>query len=316
MSTPPEQPASADDIPFDRAFDGPHDTAEQLTPLVRRLVANNGGPFCFTGTCSYIIGTGKVAILDPGPPDEAHVDALLAAVRNETVTHVVVTHTHRDHSPAAAAIKARTGALVVGCAPYRRSQSLAPDQSDPLDAAHDHDYAPDRILADGEPLDLDGPMLTAIATPGHASNHLAFALEAETALFSGDHVMAWSTSIVAPPDGNMRDYMASLDKLRGRGDTVYWPGHGGPVKDPPRLLRALVHHRRQREASILNRLAAGDRRIPAIVERIYEGLNPALAGAAALSVFAHMEDLVARGLVRSEGPAALDAIYAKARAAT
>ena len=180
---------------------------------------------------------------------------------------------------------------------HRAARALALGEINPLEASSDKEYAPDWEMADGDAVAGQGWTLGALSTPGHMANHLAFTLAEETSLFSGDHVMAWSTSVVAPPDGAMSDYMASLDKLRGRGETIYWPGHGGPVRDPQRFVRALAHHRRQREASILNRLAAGDTTIPAIVSSIYQNLKPALVNAAGLSVFAHLEDLVMRGEV-------------------
>ena len=282
---------------------------QQVSPLVRRLVAPNGGPFTFTGTCSYVVGHGKVVIIDPGPDNPAHIAALLDAVKGETVSHILVTHTHRDHSPAAPALRAATGAPVTGCAPHHPARALALGEVAMLDAANDLAYAPDLVLADGEVLEAAGFELMALATPGHTMNHLCFVLPQENTLFSGDHVMAWSTSIVAPPDGSMAAYMASLDRLRGRAEAIYWPGHGGPVNDPQRFVRGLATHRRQRETSILARLAAGDRRIPQIVAAIYEGLDPRLKGAAGLSVFAHLEDLVARGLARSEGEPGLSAIF-------
>lgn len=288
-------------------FDAKAETVAQLSPLVRLVVCDNPGPFTFTGTCTYIVGRGAVAIIDPGPENDGHVAALLDAVKGESVRHIVLTHTHRDHSPAARALAERTGAKIVGCAPY----VAKPGAPSGLDSAHDTDYAPADVLADGDILEGDGFTLEAIATPGHASNHVAYALREENALFSGDHVMAWSTSIVAPPDGSMTEYMASLDKLRARGEAIYWPGHGGPVKDPPRYLRALAHHRRLRESAILNRIAAGDTKIPAMVERIYENLDPRLKGAAALSVYAHIEDLVARGVIGVDGPLSKDATFRK-----
>lgn len=288
-------------------FDAKAETVTQLSPLVRLVVCDNPGPFTFTGTCTYIVGRGAVAIIDPGPENDGHVAALLDAVKGESVRHIVLTHTHRDHSPAARVLAEKTGAKIVGCAPY----VAKPGAPSGLDSAHDTDYAPAHVLADGDILEGDGFTLEAIATPGHASNHVAYALREENALFSGDHVMAWSTSIVAPPDGSMTDYMASLDKLRARSEAIYWPGHGGPVKDPPRYLRALAHHRRLRESAILNRIAAGDTNIPAMVERIYENLDPRLRGAAALSVYAHIEDLVARGVIGVDGPLSKDATFRK-----
>ena len=299
----------ADDIPYDRRVDAAPGEVRQLTPLVRRVIAPNGGPFTYTGTCTYIVGRGRVAVVDPGPENAAHHAALLGALAGETVAHILVTHTHRDHSPGARALRAATGAAVIGCAPHFAARELALGETHFLDASNDKDYAPDRVLADGEPLQGDTYSLTALATPGHTMNHLCFALKEENALFSGDHVMAWSTSIVAPPDGSMAAYMASLDILRGRPEAVYWPGHGGPVNEPQRFVRALAHHRRQREASILNCLAEGPRAIPQIVERIYENLDARLKSAAALSVFAHLEDLCGRGVVRTDGAVTLKAVY-------
>ena len=289
----------SDEIEFDRSATTEAGTVANLSPLVRRIIAGNGGPMTFTGTCSYIVGRGTVAIIDPGPDDSGHVERLLAAVRGETVSHIVVTHTHRDHSPAVPALKAATGALVVGCGPHRPSRELGPGEGRVLDAAADTDFVPDAEMRDGDAVSGTGWSLAAVATPGHTANHLAFTLAEEETLFSGDHVMAWSTSVVAPPDGSMAAYMASIEKLRGLEHARYWPGHGGPVTEPQRFLRGLVQHRRQREAAILNRLGAGDETIAAMVPVIYQGLAPVLHGAAALSVLAQLEDLVLRGAVQS-----------------
>src|SRR5262249_28175731 len=203
---------------------------------VRRLLADNPSPFTFKGTVSYIIGRGKVAIVDPGPDDERHVAALLDAVRGETVTHVLVTHTHRDHSPAAARIKAATAATVVAQRPHRPARALHAGQAKRLEASADTDFRPDRALADGAILEGDGWSVEGVATPGHTANHMAFALRGTDFIFCGDHVMAWSTPVVAPPDGAMSDYMASLRKLADRPETVYFPGHGGAAGDAPALL--------------------------------------------------------------------------------
>jgi glyoxylase-like metal-dependent hydrolase (beta-lactamase superfamily II) len=299
-----------DSLQFDRLE--PAGELEQLTPLVRRLVAPNPGPFTFTGTCSYLIGRRKLALIDPGPDDEAHIQALLRAIHGETLTHILVTHTHRDHSPAARRIAQETGARIVGCAPHHAARARHAGEETGLDASNDTTYRPHVVLEDGDVVAGPGWTLTALATPGHTANHLCFALREESALFSGDHVMAWSTSIVAPPDGAMGAYMASLDRLRARDDEIYWPGHGGPVKDPPRFVRALMGHRRQREASIMRRLAAGDSTVAQIVSAIYDGLAPALHGAAALSVLAHLEDMTMRGLVVSDGPPVLQGRFAPA----
>jgi glyoxylase-like metal-dependent hydrolase (beta-lactamase superfamily II) len=278
---------------FAAAREPPPREPTRLSPLVRRLVAPNPSPFTFNGTCTYIVGNGAVAIIDPGPEDESHLSALLSAVDGEKVETIFITHTHRDHSRGAKRLAAATGARVIGAAPFVATG----DGTEGLDSAHDRDYSPDAILADGERMRSDGYTIEAIATPGHCSNHLSFALIEDNALFSGDHVMAWSTSVVAPPDGSMRAYMASLDKLRGRAETIYWPGHGGPVVEPQRYLRALILHRRQREASILAALGDGPQTIPALVARIYAGIDPSLTRAAGLSTLAHLEDLSERGLV-------------------
>lgn len=282
---------------------------EAVTPLVRRLVCPNAGPFTQSGTCTYVVGHGHVAVIDPGPDHPEHRAALLAALDGETIAAILVTHTHRDHSPGARPLQAATGAPIVGCGPHRPARAVRGLEQGRLDAAGDAEHRPDRELAEGESVTGPGWTLTALATPGHTMNHLAFTFAQEDALFSGDHVMAWSTSIVAPPDGAMGPYMASLEKLRGRSETVYWPGHGGPVRDPQRFVRGLLGHRRAREAGILERVSAGERTIPGLVAALYSGLDPMLRPAAALSVFAHLEDLVERGRIATDGPPALDSEY-------
>ena len=300
---------SGDDIPFDKRFDLPPGKVEEVAPGVRRLLANNPSPFTFRGTVSYILGRGQVAIIDPGPIDEAHIAALLDAVRGETVSHVFVTHTHRDHSPAVPRIKAATGALVLAEGPHRPARTLRIGEAPRLDASNDTEFRPDRVLADGEVVHGPGFTVEAVATPGHTANHMAFAFKEANILFSGDHVMAWSTPVVAPPDGAMSDYMASLEKLARRPEPVYLPGHGGAVRDAPRFVRAYIVHRRAREASILRRLGKGAADIPAIVRAVYIGLDPRLIRAAGLSVLAHIEDLVTRGLVVTDGEPAIDSVY-------
>jgi glyoxylase-like metal-dependent hydrolase (beta-lactamase superfamily II) len=298
-----------EEIPYRREFTARAGELIRVSPLVRRIVANNPGPFTFTGTCTYVVGKGRVAVIDPGPEDPAHIAALLSALGDETIVASFVTHTHRDHSPGARLLKQATGAEIIGCGPYASARDLTLGEINPLDAANDQDHRPDRLLHDGELFQGEGFALACVETPGHTMNHLAFALPEEKALFSGDHVMAWSTTIVAPPDGAMQPYMASLDKLLARDDQVYWPGHGGPAEEPLRFVRALRHHRRARETAILERLKAGDTKIEAIVATVYKDLDPRLRGAAALSVFAHLEDLIARGDVISDGPATLTAFY-------
>ena len=299
----------SDDINYNKTFDLVPGQAAVVAPGVRAIVANNPGPFTFKGTVSYIIGRGKVAILDPGPEDDAHIAALLDAVRGETVTHIFVTHTHRDHSPAVPKVKAATGATVYAEGPHRPARPLHVGEADRLDASADLDFHPDVALADGSVVTGDGWTVEALTTPGHTANHMAYALKEADLIFSGDHVMAWSTSIVAPPDGAMGDYMASLEKLARRKETVYLPGHGGPVRDASRFVQGYIRHRHGREASILRRLEKGAADIPTLVRAIYIGLDPRLVGAASLSVLAHMEDLVARGLVATDGAPSINGTY-------
>ena len=299
----------SDDIPFDRTFELAPGKAEEVVPGVRRLLCNNPSPFTYKGTVSYIIGRGRVAIVDPGPDDAAHVAALLDAVRGETVTHIFVTHTHRDHSPAVPRVKAATGATVLAEGPHRAARPLNVGEAPRLEASNDTDFRPDRALADGEVVTGAGWTIEAVTTPGHTANHMAFAFREANLLFSGDHVMAWSTPVVAPPDGSMSDYMASLDKLARRSEPIYLPGHGGAVRNAPRFVRHYIEHRKAREASILRRLGKGAADIPTLVRAIYIGLDPRLTKAAGLSVLAHLEDLVARGQVKTDGPPSIEGIY-------
>jgi glyoxylase-like metal-dependent hydrolase (beta-lactamase superfamily II) len=299
----------SDDAPFDKSFDLVPGKVKEIAPQVRALVADNPGPFTYKGTVSYIIGRGKVAILDPGPDDDAHIAALLDAVRGETVTHIFVTHTHRDHSPGVPKVKVATGAGVFAEGPHRLARPLHIGETRRLDASADMDFAPDVRLSDGDAVSGDGWTMEAITTPGHTANHMAYAFKEADLLFAGDHVMAWSTTIVAPPDGAMSDYMASLQKLARRNEPIYLPGHGAPVRDAPRYVQFLIQHRHGREASILHRLGKGAADIPTIVKAVYIGLDPRLVGAAALSTLAHLEDLVARGIIATEGPPSIGGTY-------
>ena len=289
------------DIPYDKNLELVPGRVDEPMPGVRRLLCNNPSPFTFKGTVSYIIGRGKVAIVDPGPEDAAHRAALLDAVRDETVTHIFVTHTHRDHSPGVPAIKAATGALVLAEGPHRAARALHVGDGPRLESSNDTDFKPDRALADGEAVSGAGWTLEAVTTPGHTANHMAFAFKEADVLFSGDHVMAWSTPVVAPPDGSMGDYMASLQKLSKRTEPIYFPGHGPAVRNAPRFVAAYILHRKAREASILNRLQKGESDIPSLVTAIYSTLDPRLVKAAGMSVLAHLEDLVTRGAVATNG---------------
>jgi glyoxylase-like metal-dependent hydrolase (beta-lactamase superfamily II) len=299
----------ADDVPFDKTLDLAPDTVDKVVPGVRRVMANNPGPFTFKGTMSYIIGRGKVAIVDPGPADDAHIAALLDAVRNETVTHIFVTHTHRDHSPAVPAIKAATGATVYAEGPHRAARPLNIGEQKRLDASGDLDFRPDVMLKDGEVVTGDGWSVEGVTTPGHCANHMAYALRGTDMMFAGDHVMAWATTIVAPPDGAMVDYMASLNKIAKRPEQIYFPGHGPVIKEATRFVNYLILHRRAREDSILHRLGKGATDIPSIVRASYIGIDPRLIGAAGLSVLAHLEDLVTRGVVETDGPPSIAGMY-------
>ncbi|WP_422058036.1 MBL fold metallo-hydrolase [Sphingomonas sp.] len=269
--------------------------AIQLEALVARVLAANPSPFTYTGTQTYLVGTTDLAVIDPGPDLPEHLDALIAAIAGRPVRAILCTHTHRDHSPASRPLAAATGAPIIGCAP------LALDDDGPRsDAAFDRDYAPDHVLSDGQRVSGDGWTLEAVATPGHTSNHLCFALIESGALFTGDHIMGWSTSVVAPPDGDMGAYMASLDKLLARDDRVYYPAHGPEVTTPQRLARGMMGHRKQREGQILRLLDQRVVAIPDMVSRMYVGLDPRLTGAAGRSVLAHLIDLRNRGLATEE----------------
>lgn len=295
---------------FNRAFDPAHGRAVPVADGVVRVTAGNAGPLTFHGTNSYLVGDRSLCVIDPGPEDEDHLAALLSAIGGRPVTHIAVTHTHRDHSPLARRLQRMTGAEIVAEGPHRAARPLHAGETNPLAESADTEFRPDRRLADGESLAGDGWRLTTVLTPGHTANHAAFALDGTGIVFSGDHVMAWATSIVAPPDGAMADYMASLERMLARPeDRLYLPGHGGPVSAPQPFLRGLRAHRRMRERAVLERVRQGDRTIPDMVRTIYASTDPRLHGAAALSVFAHLEDLVARGRVLTEGAPALDGLY-------
>lgn len=264
----------------------------QLEPLVTRVLATNPSPYTNTGTQTHIVGRDHLAVIDPGPDDPAHIDALLRAIAGRTVSAIVITHHHRDHSPGSRPLAAATGAPIIGAAAVH----VASD-SPRLDAAFDTHYVPDRVMVEGDRIAGDGWTLQALATPGHTSNHLAFSLPETNALFSGDHVMGWATSVISPPDGDMGQYMASLEKLLGRDDRVYYPGHGEAVDNPRRLVRGMLGHRKQREGQILRLLREGSHALGPMTARMYVGLDARLIPAAERSVLAHLYELRARGLV-------------------
>ena len=271
-------------------MDAPYARLEQVEPGIARLLAHNPSAFTYYGTQTYLVGNGEVAVIDPGPDLPEHLEAIGRAIDGRPVVAIMCTHTHRDHSPASRPLARATGAPIVGCAP------LALEDVGPrADAAFDGDYLPDRVLADGERLDVDGRPIVAVATPGHTSNHLCFSYD--QALLTGDHVMGWSTTVVVPPDGDMAAYMQSLDKLRRRDDRIYFPAHGPPVTNPQQYVRHLLGHRMQREKQILRLVGEQAREVPDIVANAYPGLDPRLLAAAGGSVLAHLVDLERRGLV-------------------
>jgi glyoxylase-like metal-dependent hydrolase (beta-lactamase superfamily II) len=298
----------ATEIPFRRDFDFEYVRADRLSPLIRRVVARNPSPFTFKGTGTYIIGQGKVAVIDPGPDLADHVAAQLQAVAGETVTHILVTHTHLDHSPAAAALKRATGAKTYAFGPHG-SRRAAEGFGGVTEEGGDRDFVPDVELREGDVAEGPGWRLEAVETPGHTSNHLCFALPEERTLFTGDHVMGWSTSVIAPPDGDMAAYMRSLDKLLKRDDALYWPTHGPSITAPKPHVEAFIAHRHERSDAILKALAAGDETIPAIVARVYAGLDPRLTAAAGRSVLAHLIELVETEKVESDRPPGSAARY-------
>jgi glyoxylase-like metal-dependent hydrolase (beta-lactamase superfamily II) len=289
-------PSPSVSIPYVRDIDVAYGRVDQVSPLIRRVIADNPGPFTFTGTGTYIIGRGEVAVIDPGPLLDSHLQALLKAVEGERVTHVLVTHTHADHSPLARPFAEATGATIHAARPpgAHHSDEVA------LEEDEDDAFHPDVILTGGEVVSGPGWSIEALMTPGHASNHVAFALKEENALFSGDHVMGWSTTVVSPPDGDMASYYASLDAVKARGFTTLWPTHGPPITEPGPFLDAYAAHRRARERQILDQLAGGPRTISEMVPEIYAAVDRRLWPAASRSMLAHLIDLTKRGAILSD----------------
>jgi glyoxylase-like metal-dependent hydrolase (beta-lactamase superfamily II) len=280
-------------IPFLRDDPLPHGAVEDTAPGVRRVVCNNPSAFTFRGTNTYIIGHGRVGVMDPGPENAAHLAAILAATQGETVTHVIVTHTHRDHSPGTAALVAATGATTYGFGPH----ITPPDQGG---EGGDHSFRPDVVVPEGGVVEGEVWRLTALHTPGHCANHLCFAMDGNGVLFSADHVMGWSTSVVSPPDGDMTEYMASLDRLIARDDALLLPGHGPAISDPKPFMQALRAHRLEREAKVLEALTSAVMApVEELVAPVYGPLDPKLVQAAGRSLLAHLVKLEREGVVRS-----------------
>ncbi|MDM7850409.1 MBL fold metallo-hydrolase [Pseudochrobactrum kiredjianiae] len=296
-------------LKFDMQFDPAYGEAVEIAPDILRVTVNNANAFTGFGTNSYIIGKDQLGIIDPGPEDEAHFETLLRTIAGRPVSHIFVSHTHRDHSPLAARLKRETGATIVAQGPHQSARPLFDGESNALDASVDSDFTPDICAKDGEIFSNTDWSVEVIHTPGHMANHACFALPERGILFSADHVMAWATTIVAPPDGSMSAYMQSLEKLLNRKDVLYFPGHGAPIATPHRFLRGLKTHRKMRERAVLERVMQGDETIAQMVAAIYRDTDPRLHGAAGLSVFAHLEDLVSRGLVLTEGDPMPDSLY-------
>ncbi len=293
----------ADEIPFRKEMNFEYGVPSELAPGLVRLVANNPGPFTFKGTNTYLLGHGRdLALIDPGPEDDAHFEAIMRAAEGKRIASIIITHTHRDHVDGLPRLQSATGATVHGFGRRARNPG-ARTKSASGGEQNDEDFTPDVVMGDGSRFEGDGFALTALHTPGHAPDHLCFALEGTGILLSGDHVMGWNTSVVAPPEGNMVAYMKSLDKLMSREDKVFFPGHGGRIEQPQRVVKAFIVHRRMREQAILECIQGGATTIAAIVEVVYRGLDPRLVRAASLSVAAHVESLVDRGLVSAVGPA-------------
>jgi glyoxylase-like metal-dependent hydrolase (beta-lactamase superfamily II) len=309
-------------IPFVTLDDPQHGESVQVAPLVRRVIAKNPSKFTYLGTGTYIIGEGEVAVIDPGPLLPAHQDALAAALEGSTVTAILVTHCHSDHSPAAAWLKERTGAPTVAFGPHvlntdwveddtpeepteeeRREAAEAEARGDAkIEESLDLAFTPDVRVADGEvAASGDGWTLRAVHTPGHTSNHLCFWFEEQQAMFTGDHIMGWSTTVIGPPDGDMRAYFESLEKVRGYGARSLWPTHGSPVTDVVPFIDAFVAHRQEREAGVLRAVRDGITMVPDMVRHLYVGVNEKLYKAAGRSVLAHLIKLVDDGLVTFEG---------------
>jgi glyoxylase-like metal-dependent hydrolase (beta-lactamase superfamily II) len=293
-------------IPYVRDIEFEYGRPDQVSPMIRRVVANNPGPFTFKGTGTYIIGRGEgLAVIDPGPDMPDHLQAILAATAHERISHILITHHHSDHSPLARPLAAATGAVIYGCA----VASHHDEGEVKLEAGHDKAFTPDVSVCGGSVIYGHGWTMEAIPTPGHTSNHICYALKEENALFSGDHIMGWSTTVVTPPDGDMAAYMASLELIKARDFTTLWPTHGPPIRQVGPFIDAYAEHRRDRERQILEQLEAGETRIKSMVPKMYVGVDSRLYPAAAHSVFAHMIELVRTGRALVDGPPGIDSDY-------
>ena len=293
-------------IEFVREITFEYGEVDRLSPLIRRVIANNPGPFSYVGTGTYILGTGSVAVIDPGPDDADHIDAILAATAGESISHILVTHTHRDHSPGCALLQPQCDAQTYGFGPHGSGKTAL--------TAHggegtDLDFTPDVRVGHGEIIEGGDWSVECVYTPGHTSNHMCFQLREERALFSGDHVMGWSTSVIVPPDGDMHDYMQSLDLLLERDDAIYWPTHGPAVTEPHAHVRAFIEHRLERGRQIVRCIEGGTHRIVDMVPIMYSDVAEELHLAAGQSVFAQVTSMVARGELTTAADVVFDAEY-------
>lgn len=296
-------------ISFDKNFVADYGQIVQISPLVQRITANNPGPFTFHGTNTYLVGINSIAVIDPGPMDIEHIENILKFVDADKISHIFVTHTHMDHSPGARILQSKTDAPIIGAGPHKASRALKENEVNPLKTSADTNYVPDKILADEEKIESSDWTIETVTTPGHTANHLAFSLTEENTLFSGDHVMAWSTSIVAPPDGSMNSYMNSLRKLQKRTEHMYLPAHGGPVKEVQMYLEQLISHREGREFAIIDQLKLGERKLTELVAEIYRDTPKSLHTAAGFSLIAHLEDLIERKIVSTSEINPLEATF-------
>ena len=302
----------AADIRFNRNLDFEYGVLETVAPSVRRVIARNPSPFTFHGTGTYVVGHGRVAVIDPGPALDEHIEALAGGLQGETITHVLVTHTHRDHSPGCALLRRFTPAPTYGFGPHGSGRPKAGEEAEVVEEGADFEFEPDVEVRDGDVIECDGFSFECVYTPGHTSNHVCYRLREERALFCGDHVMGWSTTIVSPPDGHMGTYIASLERLLGDDDRTYWPTHGAPIRDPGPFVESLIEHRRLRARQIELCLRDGLDTIPAMVRRLYRDLPSAMHPAAARSVLSTIIHLVERGEVVGSEAASVRARYALA----
>ena len=293
-------------IPFNKTFDFQYGKIERVAPMIRRVVARNPSPFTFHGTGTYIVGEGEVSVIDPGPDSSEHVDAVLDSMRDETITHILITHTHRDHSPASRALQTECNAISYGFGPHANGNCAIRDE---VEEGADWDFVPDVKLYDGDVVQGNGWSFECVHTPGHTSNHMCFQLREQKALFCGDHVMGWSTSIISPPDGNMTDYLESLEKLLPRDDSIYWPTHGAAIEDPKPFVRAYIDHRQRREKDIIQCLERDIGFIRDMVPVMYHDLPGSMYPAAARSVFATLLHLHQRGEVSCDSEPSLGSLY-------